>query len=574
MKMFRNRYSLNEKLLTSIYFISALIIYLTIAWIVFDPDAVWSPDEGAKWLQMVSIRFEGRELLLTIPYQGGTLDPDLNFALMEDPKDLFRVFDQELILDRLPVFTLCSLPFFKLFGAYGLYLLPAIAGSLIGISTLKLLNSKDRRSVMWLLIAFGSPVFIYSVLFWEHSLATCLGITGMLLIYNNYLHKNTKIFHKVFIIFLAVGSLGLSIYLRLEMLIFIIAFLISLFLLKGIERRWIIIIGLLLFLMLVPFQWFQRELFSGEALPVNARFINLPLAYLRHAQWRALPDLLIGPHEDEAINNGWLGGLWMIGAVIAVAHSFNPAPTSRTTFVQRLGLVICSIMAAYFLFTPERYRAAHGLLFSTPWTILGFTRAYEVWQKRDIRTQITILTYILGISFYTIVMIGFRASSPHGGLEWGARFALSFFPLIALISAWCWQEKAVIDKILIISLICLGFGFQIRGILTIQKDKQINASLNQTILSLEGDHVVTDLWWLSLNAAPIASHKAFYAVKNPEEFSQWLVKAEEKGVREFSLITIGPNLLSAIENNPQSVELQLLELKVIGNIRLYRLILK
>ena len=64
-------------------------------------------------------------------YPGLALDPPLEFALSEHPKDLLRVNTGELVFERLPIFPLLIWPLYKGFGIYGLYLLPALAGASI-----------------------------------------------------------------------------------------------------------------------------------------------------------------------------------------------------------------------------------------------------------------------------------------------------------------------------------------------------------------------------------------------------------------------------------------------------------
>ena len=61
------------------------------------------------------------------------------------------------------------------------YTLLMAGGAAIGAFSLYLLEPRDRRRAPWLAIAFGSPVFIYSVVFWEHTLATalCLGAAAL-----------------------------------------------------------------------------------------------------------------------------------------------------------------------------------------------------------------------------------------------------------------------------------------------------------------------------------------------------------------------------------------------------------
>jgi hypothetical protein len=306
-------------------------------------------------------------------------------------------------------------------------------------------------------------------------------------------------------------------------------------------------------------------------LPANARYINRPLAYLKDARWEALPDLITGPQEDEGIDPGWPGNLWTGAAVVAVGASFLPKKYWATRILVRVGLGISAILAGYFLFTKTEYRAAHGLLFTTPWALLGLTRARKVWGSGNPRPRAIILTTLIGLTGYTVMMIGFRASSPHGGLEWGARFALSFYPLLALVAAWDWDDQSRLDLVIIAVLMCLGLGFQARGILTIHKDQGINARLNQAILTTPEENIVSDLWWLLLNTAPIHPQKTLFAGQTPKAIAAWVDRAAEQGVQEFDLVTLNYGLPKALNQHLLRAEFTILELIQVDNLLIFRI---
>jgi hypothetical protein len=168
-------------------------------------------------------------------------------------------------------------------------------------------------------------------------------------------------------------------------------------------------------------------------------------------------------------------------------------------------------------------------------------------------------------------MIGIRGSSPHGGLEWGARFFLSFYPLIALIAAWNWRGKERIELGIIIVLICLGVGFQARGIYTIRKDKQINAALNQIVMTTPEEHILSDLWWFLLNSAPVATQKALYAAEPAQEIGEWINTASNQGIQKFDLVTLNSGLLTEIKVHLPQKSISVIDLIRIENLLVYRL---
>jgi hypothetical protein len=257
---------------------------------------------------------------------------------------------------------------------------------------------------------------------------------------------------------------------------------------------------------------------------------------------------LIGPFEDLAVNPSWPGIVWTGAAILTILTSFGWFRKPAWRVVHLVALSVCALAAIYFLITPTAYHSAHGLLFTTPWAVLGVTRAREVWGEGKRRGKIVLVTALLGLSAYIIAMVGFRASSPHAGLEWGARLALVYYPLLALVAAWDMGKKSGIEKTIIVALLILGIGFQVRGLLTIREDKVINNAINQAMLQAPEYYTISNLWWLSLNAAPIYPAKAIQSAASSQEIADWIESADEKGIRNFVLLVHDPGILEQVRD--------------------------
>lgn len=548
----------------------ATVVYLVIAWFVLPPDAFSTPDEGIKLLQMENLRLEGRRPVFDIAYSGRQIDPAMEYASQNSWWGLV-VQDDALSFQRLPIFALLVQPLFSWFGMQGLYLLPAIGGAATGVLALHLLERRDRRPGMWVLIAFGSPIFIYGAVFWEHTLATSLGMAGAWLALRLGSEASRSRLHR-WAVWTAAGLvLGLSLFLRLEMIVFALALLPACwYVMRG--NRWGSVWALLVVgLMLLVYVQLHVTLF-GQPLPDHARYLFHPFRYLRNAGWRAVPDLLVGPNAEGAPDTGWLGGLWAIAAVVAVAHSFSAAPSSAARAVRWVGLAITAIVAALFLYTWAFYYSAHGLLFTTPWALLGLARAREVWQRGDPRARVVVLVVVLGLIGYSVEMIVLRASSPHGGLEWGARYAMTFYPLLALIAAWDLGAAGRDSRTMLVfgALLFLGVGFQIRGIWAIRDSKRVNEELNRTIVETPEQHVVFDRWWLPINAAPIYDQKASFVAESADELAQWVELASSHGVQRFALVTADVTLPGGANELLDKHRLQVLEAHEISRQWVYR----
>jgi len=556
--------------------ILALLVYLTIAWFILPPGAFWTSDEGAKLLQLENLRWENGRLAHDIAYTGRELDPELQFAHLDPRGGPIRVRDAKLYFQRLPIFPLLVLPLFRRFGYYGLYLLPAVSGAVIGVLALQLLKRSDRRFGMWVLIAFGSPVFIYATIFWEHTLATSLGLVGAWLAFRIGPTTRTKPLGKIFG-WTAIGVLlGFGAYIRFEMLIFALALLFAYWFVVRNDRWGPVWAGLVLLLVMLPYRPLHGLVLGGQKMPENATYLFRPARYLTSAGWKAVPDLLIGPVADASIDTGWLGDLWAIAAVIVIAHSFGATSSPAMRTIRLVGLAVTAIVGAIFLFDKTFYHSGHGLLFTTPWALLGLSRARKVWQSGGWRARVVVLSALLGLIGHTVGIIGLRGASPHGGLEWGARFAMPYYPLLALIAAWDLGEKRRDVKTLVVvgTLMFLGLGFQVRGIGTIRHDKRVNDALNRMVIEMPEQHIISDQVWVPFVTAPVYAEKGIFVADTPEEFGNWIKLAAAHHVWHFSLVTANAVLLDETSQILDDYELGVIEVRRIKHLFVYRVIIE
>jgi hypothetical protein len=549
----------------------ALLVYLCIAWFVYDPYAVWSPDEGAKLLQIQYLRLEHGSLAYDVAYPGRELDPDLQFSATDTKIGLLRAIDGRLFFGRLPVFPLIELPFFHWLGLRGLYLLPALGGAVCVALSLQLIELRDRRIAMWLVIAFASPIAVYSSIFWEHTFATSLGLACAALALHVGSTTDLPLWRRG-IWWTAIGLLlGASIYIRLEMIIFALALLGACWLILHGNRWQVVWAAGAMVAILVPYLPLQHAMF-GNAVPDNAAYLFYPLLYLRRAGWNALPELLVGPFRDESIDPGWRGLVWSMATIVAIAASFCRHRARVFGHIELVALAVSAMIAAAFLFDGTNYRSAHGLLFTSPWVVIGLCRAGEVWGSGDRRARVIVLTAISGLIGYIVGFIGLRAGSPHGGLEWGARFAMTLYPLLALIAFWDLRlRRSDLTTITVMAVLgALGMGFFVRGTWTIYQDKQINGALNQAIAQTPETNVVSDLWWLPFNAASIYMRKTIFVATTAEQLTIWVDRAHAAQITEFCLVTLDRELPNRVASIANGHELRVIETQNVGHIQIMR----
>src|SRR5438270_8303221 len=161
-----------------------LVVVLYVAALVtMPPDALTEHDTGAKYLQVRNLRLAPLGLDWSINYPARSLDPQLQFVPF-NPKQHY-VDDKGRIYLQWPIFLglLTRIPW-KVMGFWGLYVVPLLAGlgSLWAAYLLALEVGVPRR-LAWLavpLLGLATPVAIYSLLFFEHTLAALLVTLSLL----------------------------------------------------------------------------------------------------------------------------------------------------------------------------------------------------------------------------------------------------------------------------------------------------------------------------------------------------------------------------------------------------------
>lgn len=539
----------------------ALLIYLALACFWFPAASIWSPDTGAKLWQLQSLRWENGRFAYDIVYSGREIDPNLQFV-EGAYEHYFLAQEGKLYFHRFLLFPMLVWPLWRLLGNVGLPLLPAFCGAGLVFFTLQIVPPAQRRGQMWFLLALGSPVLVYSALFWEHTIATCLVLAGVAWALAEKPQRGQWV--GVGVLFAVAAAL------RQETVLFSGAFLVSYGWLERNGRRHVLLAGLILGGGLWLLGVLNTALF-GVATPGNATYLFYPFTYLRTAGWQALPDLLVGPPIQEALDLGWLASVWAILAVVVLGLSLTRWRFSGLAMAALWGT---AVIAGYVLLTPQSYRAAHGLLFTTPWALLGLARAAELWSKNEPRLRLLIATTFLGLGGYVLTILVLRASPPHGGLEWGARFALTFYAPLAIFAGWEWSPelKRPATLWLVMVLVYLGIGLQMRGLAVIRHDKVISTQLNQIVATSPDTAVVTDIWWLTFNATPLHQAKTIFNTPDPEAFAQWVDSALEHNVHTLTFVSFNDQLLAALTPSlPENMVLAQLEQRPFGLFHVYRL---
>lgn len=157
------------------------VFYLALQILLIKPGVFFSGDAGVKFL-MVKQLAAGRPAI-----EFSMEKPDWVESIWKNgffPLKSPFVYEQdgERIYSFPPAFEWLSMPFYKLAGFRGLFILPALSLIALWIAFRKLIKrisgNKNTSLPALVLLIFCSPLSAYGALFWEHTLAAALSFAG------------------------------------------------------------------------------------------------------------------------------------------------------------------------------------------------------------------------------------------------------------------------------------------------------------------------------------------------------------------------------------------------------------
>ncbi len=481
-----HRAALASLLLVGVIYLVCLIL------LPHDGAQFWSPDEGGKFIQLQNLRLDPG-LDTSILYPGLALDPDYHFVPFPPPESFTH--DGKLYLQWPPFLPLLTWLPYKLLGGFGLYLLPFLASLatlwLAYLLCRLLLPGAARAWTVIPLLGLTTPLFVYSLVYFEHSLAALLVTLALYAAIraiggtpantisqpppqgDGLLHPPSQPPPKgegngwMLVAGLAMaGAIWLRSELYILALIMVMALALRAMVLRGWRRLgvWLasLLAGLIPLWLFYILTW--GSLLPAHALPyfssgLKARFISTGglrtflgsfLLGVRD-DLTALPDL--GPHIAPALRYAFIIGLalFLLGALLRSGW-------------QRDGLLLAGFAALLatataVLLDSNGYSALHGFLLPAPALVVAtlmFRSTVFRLPASDAPTPNSIHStfYILHSTFYpllrspmalftvitalyvaahTLIISVVSGLGPDSRFEWGQRYLLPAYPLVAVL---------------------------------------------------------------------------------------------------------------------------------------------
>lgn len=158
---------------------SVILLAYGCSFLSVDHAGFWINDNAVKFIQMRAI-LDSNFTEYSIPYHGREVDPELAFVPLQPP--FGHVIDGKLYAQYSPVFPALSALPYRWLGMAGLYIIPMACGllTILGAGRIARRVAPDARAssyaepIAWLITALATPIWFYSLTFWEHTPATAL----------------------------------------------------------------------------------------------------------------------------------------------------------------------------------------------------------------------------------------------------------------------------------------------------------------------------------------------------------------------------------------------------------------
>jgi hypothetical protein len=166
------RFRLDASLIGGIGLSLVVLTYGWLAFAVLSPDAVYAGDIGVKYVQARSLA-DSRFRSMDIPYRGVSVDPDRRFVPIRPP--FVMPVGTELQAIFSPATAVLDGVFVALFDYRGMILAAFLSAVLILWLAWQLAGGPEAAAIP-IVLGFGSPLWFYGMIGWEHAPAVAFGL--------------------------------------------------------------------------------------------------------------------------------------------------------------------------------------------------------------------------------------------------------------------------------------------------------------------------------------------------------------------------------------------------------------
>lgn len=524
----------------------AAVYLITLA--MLERDAVWVADNGNKLIQLKGILRSGYRDY-SIELKGSEIDPGLQYSPIQPPFGAIKEYRLYSIFS--PVFATISTFPYRALGSWGLYIIPSLSTVIMLLGLVRILGlfgaGAAARVYAVIIAGLCTPVWFYSVVFWEHSTAGCLGIWSIL-----FCLRFARGGRPRNLIAAAVLA-ALAAYFRDEFYVFgALLLIVTAAYAKGSRYRAglaFLAVLVLSFLPLWLFQWWA----TGEPFGFHLETHLLSTAgVLRHIMDR--PRVLYYLFAAASARK-WLSIILTLPYVLLFI--LTPRISGRRFGGAVPALSVIALISSFFVFrchfqsdmTITCIATANSLFPAAPILLLALVRRKDAeGPAGSARLRRMVLTISLGYA----LLYGLTAPLMGSwGIHWGNRLLFILYPLLAILCGvnladwrgdigpgFNWRVVPVA------ALVVLSLAAQVYSIDILERKKRFNHEINQQAARHPGCPVVTDVWWVGQELHTQFYERMMFRVTSFDEYARLLRQLSASGHDRVLFVTPDAHVLS------------------------------
>jgi hypothetical protein len=523
-----------------IFVLTGILFFLS--WQTLEPLHFLISDTGLRFMQVQELVSNNWQTL-AMSYPQRIFDPELRYLPYTGAA---VVIDNQIFLLLSPFFNIAAAYFYKILGPAGLAVVPTLGAVLTAVPLYRIarLSHLPYTSLLLWTTVIATPILLYSVKLWDHTIATALGTWAVYLIIRGLQERSRSGW------FLLAGGicLGLGLGQRPEMYPFTLAvaggFLLAAW--PAFRAGFIVAAGGLLGALPV---WLAQWLWVGHplGLTVGAIFFGYgrvdsgPVSTTTITE-QSLRLIKIVNFLVDIQPQDWLA----ISAILLIlARAVILVVTIRSQpdhLNQLLPLALLLLLIGYVIQLEESsHRLIRGILPTFP--LLPFALIYPNLRGRWLyNKEVYRFVALTAVLFLALMFIFWPA---FGGYQWGSRYLLPAYPLLLFMGwfAFATYEQffsdsrkgaLVIWRSVALCLLLTAILLQISGVRTLRMAQQQNGKVQAALADLPVELIITDHPFLPTAMAALKDKQFLYITKS-EDIEELVPRFAAAGIRQIGI---------------------------------------
>ncbi|MCA9252560.1 MAG: hypothetical protein R3E58_16975 [Phycisphaerae bacterium] len=510
-------------------------------------EGFWIVDNGCKFVQMESI-IRSDYTDYAIDWPGSAIDPEYKYSPLI-PR-FGHVIDGKLYGTFAPFFPLISTIPYRLWGMTGLYVIPLLGGLLTLAAVWKLASILigERRefriapALAIVLVGLGTPVWFYSVEFWEHTPGTGLACWAFVFFFL-YMRDSR-------VVWAALTGLACaaSIYFRDDLYVLTAVLAVGMALVDPKKWHRAVVFGVVAAIALVPLWWFQWKVLGN---PLGHHFTPTEADGVAQNgffqdRWLVLRHLFF----DVGSSGLWsllftvpIFVLWLRRMVSADSSKFGASSIAILAYFGLVGGAAVLYFQAIAPSPPIWLLTSNSLFAACPLLVLAFAKSGGVAGEGDRWIRVSLCVLLVYALLYALLSPEIHAK----GVHWGCRYLLTLYPLLAVFAAhhvvawWCGADRRfALDRIAVVLVFALSIGAQVYALRLMSTMKDFRVRLNAAVTQESEDTIIANSWWIPMELYNCFGSKTIYLDRESQDHAALCRRLYRSGVRKVTLLHSPP----------------------------------